>query len=328
MADEKRAVESVEFKDRKTGLVLFGILQIIFGAFCALNLLLMIFSMIALKALGTGSVLPISFGQMILVVLLYLILAVWFIWMGIGSILARRWARGLILLFSWLWLITGVTGFILMLFIMPDMYGPMAMGRGIPQETVIVVQYIMTGFIAVIFVLIPGVFVLFYGSKHVKATCELRDPHVRWTDKRPLPVLALSSLFGAMALSMPFLAWYRWTVPFFGFIVSGITGALITFVYILLFAYVAWGTYQLRGTAWWCGVLLTIASAVSVGITFSRVSLMDFYERMNIPTYSLEIMREFGIFQDFTVLWVFWGIAFIGFLGFLLYTKKYFTASS
>jgi hypothetical protein len=326
MADNNKARRDLDFKDRRTGLVLFGILHIIIGALCALGMLFTIVGAIAVTALGRGAVPAMNIGQMILVVLLYLLLAVWFVWMGIGSVLARRWARALIVITSWLWLICGIGGFIVTLLFMPDVFDLMAMSGEIPQEMAVIVQSIVTGFMAVILIVIPGAFVLFYSSRHVKATCEQRDPHVRWIDKAPLPVITLSSILGAVAVSMPFLALYRWTVPFFGVVLSGIPGAVVVLVYVVLFAYTAWGTYKLRMRAWWCGLLLTIASVISMGITFSRVSLLEFYEKMGVPQESLEMIKEFGMFQGSTYLLV-WGLMIIGFLGFLIYTKRYFTAS-
>jgi len=127
---------------------------------------------------------------------------------------------------------------------------------------------------------------------------------------------------------MPLLGFYRWTIHFFGVVLSGIPGAVIILIYALLFAYAAWGTYKLQIKAWWCGFLLTIALAISAGITFSRVGLLEFYEKMNIPKESLEIIQEFNMFQDTTMYLIVWGIMTIGFLGFLIYTKRYFKASA
>jgi hypothetical protein len=327
MADNQKAKEHLDFKDRQTGLVIFGILHIIIGALCALGMLFTIVGAIAMTALGKGVAPAMSIGQMVLAAFLYLILALWCVWMGIGSMLARRWARALIVITSWLWLICGIGGFIFTLLFMPDVFGQMAMNGEIPQEVAVVIQSIVTGFMAVILIIIPGAFILFYSSRHVKATCEQRDPQVRWTDKTPLPVITLSSILGAAAISMPLLAFYRWTVPFFGLVLSGIPGAVVVLIYAVLFAYAAWGTYKLRMKAWWCGLFLTIAAAVSTGITFSQVSLLAFYEEMGMPKESLEMMKELSMFQGSTNL-LFWGIMIIGFLGFMIYTKRYFKASS
>ena len=326
MTDHEQTVQGSAFNDRKTGLVAFGILQIIFGGICALTVPLMIVGMIASTVLEDSSA-PMSVSRAIPAVLFYVLLAVWFICMGIGSIKARRWARALVLVSSWVWLIGGLSGLIFMLLFMPDMYDQMAKTEQIPQEMAVIMKYVMTGFMIVFYVIIPGLLVLFYGSKNVKATCEFRDPHVRWTDKCPLPVLALSLIFGFCAFSMSFMGSYGWAIPFFGFILSGITGAGVAMVAILLSAYVAWGTYKLSIKAWWCSVLLTVAWALSAGITFSRVSMWEFYEKMNFPEQQMEIMKHYGMPQGSTMA-LFAGLWVFGFLGYLLYTKRYFAPLS
>jgi len=250
-------------------------------------------------------------------------LAVWFIWMGIGSIKARRWARALLLVSSWLWLICGVGGLIFMLFFLSNIYDRTGKNAQMPPAAVLIMKFVMIGFMTVFYVVIPAVFVLFYKSKNVKATCEFRDSQVRWTDKCPLPVLAVSFIFGLWAVSMLFMGLHRWTIPFFGFILSGMTGASVSLVAMLLYLYVAWGTYKLNIRAWWCSVLLIIAWALSTVITFSRVSIWDLYEKMGFPEQQLEIMRNSGISQS-PIMPLFLGIWFLGLLGYLLYTRRYF----
>lgn len=327
MVEKEEMMQSSGFKDRKAGLVVFGILQIILGGVCVLAAPLMVIAMIASAALPDSSAPPINTGMMIPGILFYVLVAVWFIWMGIGSIKARRWARALILVSSWLWLIGGIGGFIFMLLLTPQMYEQMGRSGQMPPEAAAVMKYVMMGFMTVFYVIIPAVLVLFYGGKNVKATCEFRDSRIRWTDKCPLPVLAVSLLFGVWAVSLLFCGGYGWTVPFFGFILTGIKGAAIALVGMLLFGYVAFGLYKLSIKAWWCAVLLTILWALSTGITFSRVSLLDFYQKMNFPQQQLEIMKQ-CMPQAFTsTMALFFGLWVVGFLVYLLYTKKYFAPS-
>ena len=323
MAEHEEMIQSSDFKDRKTGLIVFGILQIILGGLCALMVPFMIIGMIASAVLDESSAPPINISTMIPAVFLYLLAAAWFICMGIGSIKARRWARALVLVTSWLWLIFGTVGLIFVLLLMPDMYDKMGQSGQIPPAAAVLMKYVMSAFLTVIYVIIPGALVLFYGSKNVKATCEFRDTRIRWTDKCPLPVLALSLIFGFWALSMLSLAGYGWTIPFFGTILTGLPGAGVALVCLLLSGYVAWGSYKLRIQAWWCAVLLIILWALSTAITFSRVSMMDFYENMNFPEQQLEIMKQYDMLGGYTMVLLvgLWGV---GLLVYLLYTKKYF----
>jgi MFS family permease len=327
MANNEITVAGNNFKDRKIGLVIFGILEIILGAFCALLVPFIILGMVVSATLNKNPATPMNVGIMIFSVLFYVVLSVWFIWMGIGSIKARRWARALLLVSSWLWFISGISGLIFMLTLMPDMFNQMVQSGQMPKEGAAIMKYVMFGFLTVFFIIIPGVLILFYGNKNVKKTCESRDSHVRWTDKCPLPVLALSLIYGYCAVSMLLLGFYGWAIPFFGYILNGIAGAVVALVAMLLFGYIAWGMYKLSIKAWWCAVLVIIAWAVSTGITFSRVSLMDFYEKMNFPKQQLEIMKQYSMPQ-FSTMALFFGIWVIGFLGYLLYTRKYFVSPS
>ena len=69
----KRADKKLAFKDRKTGLVIFGIIHIIIGALCALGMLFTVVGAIALRAFGESAVPAMNIGQMLLAALLYLL---------------------------------------------------------------------------------------------------------------------------------------------------------------------------------------------------------------------------------------------------------------
>jgi len=327
MTNDGNTTGDSNYRDRKTGLVVFGVFEILMGAFCALMIPLMIVGMVASANLSKGSASSVSADTMIPGLLFYVLLATWFIWMGIGSIKARRWARALLLVTSWFWFISGMLGLVLMLVLIPNMYDQMGKSGQMPQQIAAVMKYVMIGFMVIFYIIIPGAFVLFYGSKHTKATCEQRDPHVRWTDKCPLPVLALSLMSGCSAACMPLMGFYGWAIPFFGSILSGPVGAGVALVGAVLLGYVAWGTYRLRTNAWWCAVSLVIIWGVSSGITFSRVSLMEFYENMNFPAQQLAMMKQLTLTQSpwmvlFCGLWV--AIA----LAYLLCTRKFFTPTA
>ncbi|MHC4641205.1 MAG: hypothetical protein ACYS32_06125 [Planctomycetota bacterium] len=323
MSDYEEPAQSSSFKDMKTGLIVFGILQIIFGGFCALAIPFMIIGVIASAFLDESSATAMSPTMMIPAVLIYVLLAAWCICMGIGSIKVRRWARALLLVTSWIWLIGGISGFIFVVLFMPDMFEKMGENEQMPAGAALIVKYAVMGFMAVFYVIIPAVLVLFYGNKNVKATCEFRDTKVRWTDKCPLPVFALSIMFGLWFVSMLFMGFYGWTIPFFGFILSGVKGAAVVLVVMLLSGYIAWGTYRLNIKAWWGAVLLVVGWAVSAGVTFSRVSLLDYYEKMNFPEQQLDAIKQYSIPQGNSMI-LFCGLWFVGFLGFLLYTRRYF----
>jgi hypothetical protein len=330
MAEYVEKAGNYSFKDRKARLVILGILQIIFGGFCALMVPCMIFGMMAAAAAGKGAAEGVSLSLRMLIpgLLFYVVMAVWFIWMGIGSIMARRWARALILVSSWLWLIGGVCGFVLMLAVLPNMYGKMGESGQMPKGAVIVMKYVMMAFLALIYVAIPAIFVLLYSGKNVKATCKHRDPRERWTDKCPLPVLAVSLVSAFSAVSILFMGGiYKWAIPFFGSVVSGTNGATMILALTLVLAYTAWGTYKLNVKAWWCALLVHAGWSYSAIITFSTISIEELYGKMGFSSQHLDMIRRYGVLRESSVC-LFLGFWAIIVLAYLVYVRRYFIGAS
>ncbi|MFA6242379.1 MAG: hypothetical protein WC655_15700 [Candidatus Hydrogenedentales bacterium] len=325
MSDEQGIEAGPVFKDRSTGLIVFGILQIALGALCVLVLVLMALGIAATRAMNETGPAAMSWQMMVPGLFLYGAMGAWFITMGIGSVMARRWARALTLISSAIWLMGGVSGLVVMLVFMPDVYAQMGEKGQIPPEMAVVMKYVMAGSLLVFGVFLPGMLLLFYGRKNVKATCEFRDPNVRWTDACPLPVLAVSLLCCAMSLSMLTTGSYGWALPFFGRVVSGATGAAVAISVAVVFMCLAWGMYRLRAAAWWGMLAMIVVWGVSTMLTFSRTGMSDFYKAMNLPPEQLEIVNQTGFAQS---PWfaVYCGVWIAVFIGYLMYIRKYFKA--
>jgi len=298
---------------------MFGILELILGVLCAL----IMFGIIGFPSLQKYPAPPMNAGSMARAAFPAFLL----IWTGIGSMKIRRWARALSLIIALCWLLAGISGLILMFVFLPHTHGQMSQSVQAAKEAPVFGSYLMLGLKAVIYVIVPAIFILFYASPNVKATCELRDPVVRWTDKCPLPVLTVSMMYGLAAGLMLSRGLSFWAIPFFGFVLSGWAGSAAALINILLLSYVAWGTYKLKITAWWCAVFMTAAWALSATITLSRVSLWDFYEKMNFPKQYLEIMTDY-IMPHYSSVAMFSRVWVVCILGYLLFVKKYFSSRS
>jgi hypothetical protein len=323
MAENEAAVQGLGFTDRKPRLVVFGVLQIIFGGFCSLAVPLMVVGMIASAAVAKEGAERPSLKMMIPGLLLYALMAVWFIWVGIGSVKARRWARALILVSSWPWLICGMLGFVFMLTLMPSMFEQMGESGKMPKGVVVVMQVVMTAFAAVFYVAVPGLLVLFYSGRDVKATCEYRDPQARWTDKCPLPVLGASIVCAICAVSLLSMGMYGWVVAFFGTVLSGMPGAIVIVVFALLFAYAAWGLYKLDNKAWWVAALAIAGWSVSWIVSYSNENMQLYYEKMNFSTQQLNMIKQYSTLFGPAMRW-FFGFWAIAVLGYLAYIRRYF----
>jgi hypothetical protein len=314
---------NTDLKDRSAGLIALGIVQILIGALCALAVPLMLLATVVPMALEEGTSTGTSPAMMIPGILTYLAMAVWFIWMGIGSIKARRWARALVLVTSWFWLISGAFALILMAFVLPDMYGQMGESGELPEAMAKITLYFTMGFMALFYVILPGLLVVFYGSRHVKATCERKDATERWTDRCPLPVLAVSVATAVCAAWIPMMGLYGWAIPWFGTILTGTAGALVWLVFIVFLVYVSRGMYRLSIEAWWCATLLIVAWGASTVLTFTRIDMVEFYEKMNLPAEQLEIMSQYDLMEKFPIALI-TGLWVVALLAYQLYIKRYF----
>ncbi len=316
------SIQNPPLKDRSVGLMLFGVVQILLGCLLALMVPLMLLPLLA----GAPPGVPTNMQTMIPVIGVYGLLAAIFVTLGIGSICARRWARALTLVLAWMWLVMGGVSLLVMCFVMPKVFSQIAAQQQIPPEVMIVMQVVMLGTMGCIYFVVPGAFVLFYQSPHVKATCEWKDPHVRWTDHCPLPVLALSLMLGLGAASMIFSLCFGGAMPFFGVLVKGMPGALVILGFMGLLGYLTWATYRLKMSAWWTTLAFYGILGVSALATFSRISMIDYYREINLPEEQVEMIQKTGMLEGMNMP-VIMGAGFVVFVGYLLWVRRYFVAA-
>ena len=252
--------QALDYRDRKVGLVIFGILTMLAGLICALFVPLVIFAQVAAARQAQP---PMASGPLGMVVAIYGLTAVALIWLGIGSIMARRWARALLLVCSWGLMICGILGIAAAAFTLRSSLrggGDARSTRAAPPPEVI--YWLTLGFLGFLFVVLPVVWILFYGSRNVRLSCEARDPVERWTDRCPLPVLAavLWLAFGGITfLVLPFSPFRL--LPCFGFFITG-PGAIFGYILIgLIWLYAARALYRLEWIGWWIAVTFAVLYA-------------------------------------------------------------------
>jgi MFS family permease len=256
-----------EYRDRKAGLLVFGILEIVLGALFLLMVPLMILSLVVASRHAGPSVAP---QAMVAAMGPYALAATVLIWLGIGSILGRRWARALWVCLSGIGLGVGVIACPFVFYLFSDL--PTQPGQpALPPAALLATRIIMISVMLLFYIIIPGALFLFYRSPHVKHTCEVRDPKDRWTDRCPLPVLALSlfTVFGGLGM-LQLLA-FRGVFPLFGVLATGAAGySLILFVSGTLL-YLGWGIFRLKNHAWWLLLVVMSCMGASSALTFSHV---------------------------------------------------------
>jgi len=275
-------------------------------------------------------------GQYISASATYLFIAAALVWLGVGSMRCRRWARSLTLVISWYWLIMGVLITILLTGALPvamksamqaQQNTPGAPSAEVTTGVMAVILTIMIVFCAVLLVVIPIAFVVFYSRADVAATCRHRDPVEPWTDRTPLPVLGASLVlfFGALyllvtAVSTPLF-------PFFGRYLTGIPAAGCFLAFGALDIYLAVALYRLKAVGWWIAVLTVPVRLLSMVFTFARADLMQAYSKMGMSDAQLQILQSSPFFRSHVILW--WSLfSLVIFLAYLLWLKRYFKTPS
>lgn len=322
---------SIPYRDRSTGLVVFGILTILLGCLTGLLILLMLAGQ-AVAARNTN-VPPTPLSVILPAILIYGVLAVALVWLGIGSIMARRWARALLLIFSWGWLVMGVIALVSMAIIMPKILAGAASAgtnanHAAPAAAIAGAMAVVLVMFAIFFVMVPAVWIFFHGSRHVKATCETRDPVTRWTDACPLPVLALCLwlLFAVpMFLVMPLMG--HAVMPFFGMFLTGVPGTLLCLALAALWAYAAWLLYKLDVRGWWLILIAFVVFMVSAVLTYARHDIIEMYQLMGYPQAQIDQIQKIGLLTGNRMAWMM-SFSMLPFLGYILFIKKYLRGKS
>jgi len=310
------------FRDRHTGLLVFGILEILLGTLCVL---MAGFTALAQVMESQTPETNINSRMMLFGALFYIAFAAVFVWLGIGSIQCRRWARSLLLILAWSWLGVGVIAVPLMGFFMPRILAASPPnGPALPPGMLPVIVVMQLIFMSVLLVVIPGVLVFFYSSRHVKATCEARDTVRHWSDACPLPILAVvcGLWLGAVTMLIFPLA-YGGLMPFFGTIVSGLPGTLLTMGLAGLSLWIGWMWYRLKVIGWWALAATMIVLSLSNIITFSHLDIVELYQKMGFPQAQIDLIRRQGLISSRFMVWnsLVW---LAPMLGYMLWAKRYF----
>jgi len=329
MSEPSGAVAAV-YKDRRTGLVLIGVLEILIGLFALAGAGLSSFAMIFAPAAAA----PQGGRGVAAGIAIYLLAAAFFLTLGIGSILARRWARALMLVVSWLWLVVGVLSLVALVFLLPMMRT--VTGRAfeqaaqqppagpVPDPALVgaVVLGCAVVFVVLFYIALPAIFILFYRSPHVRATCEARDPRPRWTDRVPLPVLALvlvqsCGALGALASGLGYGAF-----ALFGHVVSGAWAALLAAVFTAVLLLAAWWSWRLEARGWWLAVGLgAFGLASAVGTLLHPLDWNELFRAMGMDpsVYANLDLETWNRQMPWMML-----AGFVPWLAYLLWVRRFF----
>jgi hypothetical protein len=318
------------YQDRSTGLLIFGIIEILGGVLTFLLIPLMLLGLVMSRKSGGG----VPLNSAVTLPLVYGGLATMLLVLGIGATQAKRWAWALNVILSWIWLVAGAVITVMLVAVLP---GSMLTGMkeaaarnpnpAVPSTTVMaIILTVMIVFMAVFLIVLPIAFLLFYRSKNVELTCKHRDPQERWTDRIPLPIIAYGLLISFGAVYNSVAAFSRPLFPLFGRYLTGVPAGSLLFAFAIVDVIVAVLFFRIKVAGWWLAVLTLGLRMVSAVVTSMRGNLMEAYSRLGWSSRQLEQMSRspFG-HGYFLVLWTL--AILIPYFALLLWTKRYFRAS-
>lgn len=304
----------VDYKGRLIGLILFGILEIFIGIAVGLIACFMWLGVVA--GTGPGGPPPRLLAP---IARLSFAVAIGFIIFGLGSIMARRWARALILALSWLWLITGVLSSIGAFAILPQVFEQRTWETAAQHAAV---RNYGIGCVSVIsglfLILLPLAFVLFYRSSNVRATVEARDRVHRWTDDVPGPLLSFGVwMIGGAAATLIFSFMYP-SLPLGPWMIRGAAVPAVMLAFFALMLFIGVGSLKRKQTAWWAALALFMIGAGWAVLFVTRTNVAVWCRDLGIDPYSGYSLYSHPWF--FAWLAVFWA----AYLTFLFYLRRYF----
>jgi hypothetical protein len=284
-----------DFRDRKTGLLVMGIILIAMGAIAACLSVLAPIGLIVGRRANPSAQLEVRAA--VVGLLVYALLSIALIWGGIGSIKCRRWIRPLVLVLGTLCLLVGVLTLGVMIVSIPTMFTAMQRAAApgtpaMPPAARGVFVAVILLFILILYIGIPAVYVWFYRQTDVRQTLEYYDPRARWTDDRPLPLLGMSVAAALAALSCLLGLFTYKAIPLFGFIVTGAPGVAVVLAGLIVFAAAAVLIYRGQMAGWWLVVIFCGVFALSSIVSAARLDDDQLVDAMQMPPQEAEIFRS------------------------------------
>jgi hypothetical protein len=315
-------------RDRRGGLIVFGVFEILGGAFFAFSLPMMVLGEFLTSRQQAR---PFDLAALAPIIVMYLVLAVGLVCLGIGSIRGRRWARALLLVLGWVALAGGSVALIVIATSLDGFEELVRQqtrqqgGQEMPAIAMTIMKAIMITSMLVFYVVIPGALVLFYRSPHVKRTCERLDPVERWTDRAPLPIIGACALMVFGAVAMLFTPQFGGVMPLFGEAITGWPARLLWLGFAAISLYAARGFYRLDYRAWKIYLAFVIFCAVNYAASLSMLGFEAYFAATGVSGWQLDQIKGNPLFERLAGWMPL--VAMVPFTGFVLYLRRYFVAA-
>lgn len=269
--------EPPAYRDRSTRLIVSGVFLCLLGCCAFLMALLTLASALLFqrhpKVQGASQL---GLGQAVYGSLFYCGVGAVLLALGVGSIRRRRWARPLVLILAWGWLVWGLLVGLVVTAVLP------AATEGLPPDpTARAVFYGCFGTImGLLGIVVPLLLVGLYRGADVRATFVAHDPRERWTDRIPTPLLGLCFWLG-VGVASSLLSTLNPLLLIGSKIVTGPAAAAVYVATAAIMAAVAAGLARRSRLAWWGGIALFAVWGVWSAVTLPRLDYDEVVQRMN-----------------------------------------------
>jgi len=306
----------MDFKDRTPILIFFGAILLLVGVSMALlapleTYVFYLFSeggRFHYEGFGFGSFM---FANIAVQIVGYYLIAVVCLPLGYGHITKRRWARTLSLTVLGFWLVVGIPLMVAFLFVLLTSKEP-----SLPTVLMAIVG------LGLSYALVPALLIRFYRSKDVRLTFEARDARPYWTERVPMPVLVVCSVFALTMVVFHILILFNGVFPFFHVLIFELRGIELIGLSVLILVGLIWGLLRLRRWAWWGSLVYWGFLTFSTIAALSRYSLAGLLARMKFAPTEMDILD--GIPIHGAHLAVLAGIPLLATLGLLAYSGRFF----
>ncbi len=180
-------------------------------------------------------------------------------------------------------------------------------------------------FMFLIYIVAPGWLVWFYMSRHVRATCEYRDPQPRWTDACPVPVLGVSLFMGFFGVASLSILVYGY-LPVFTTYLTGPAAAAVALVGCLVCLYLARAAYRRQLVGWWGSLIVSVLFYVSSAVHFTTRSMEQVMRDMRMPEVQIGQIAQMDAL-DGPLISISMGVWTLVCVVYLLWVKQHFIAA-
>ena len=306
-------------QSRRGLLALFGLIEILIGAACFGLLCVMSILWLFASRLPPEQAPILGTSNLILSVLLYAGSAAFFVVMGVGTIYARRWARAIMLIVSWPWLLNMVAFLIFLVVMLRPLMarlqdsaqavfpsaGSFPSGETLPQGAHVspaMLVAIPLG-LSLFLTILPLAFIVFYTRPGVRHAFDTADTRPCWTDGRPLSVLAMTLVIWLGAAGCLAGLFYG-VFAGFGVLLSGAPAVAANLAVAAATAWLGYALYRMTIGGWWANLAFAVLFHLSWWITLSRIGLAGILGTVTIDPGRVQALRQTGLPALFESSWL------------------------